>query len=180
MTTSWPSFIDQVFKEDSLVESRLRRIAEKNTKKLKFIQCFCKCKCKSISNNLTCDQCQRQGTKYVWTEEGTWRLLTHPLSTLSYILKKYFCKHCQRHNGPMGWHHNWRHLITSKFSQQVAPHEFVGKSCISTKFDHQEAPLTLVRNWPPGGATCISTKFGHHVAPLALVGNLSTRWRHLH
>ena len=117
MTTlwAWPSFIDQVFKEDSLVESRLRRIAEKNTKKLKFIQCFCKCKCKSISNNLTCDQCQRQGTKYVRTEEGTWRLLTHPLGTLSYILKQYFCKHCQGHSGPIGWHHNWRHLMVAKF-----------------------------------------------------------------
>ena len=45
--------------------------------------------------------------------------------------------------------------IASKFSQQVAPHEFVGNSCISRKF-------------------------GHQVAPLALAGNLVTRWRYLH
>ena len=60
-------------------------------------------------------------------------------------------KHCQRHKG----HHNWRYLIASKFSQQVAPHEFVGNSCINTKF-------------------------GHQMASHALVGNLATRWRHLH
>ena len=35
-------------------------------------------------------------------------------------------KHCQRHNGPMGWDHNWRHLIASKFSKhkQMVPHAF--------------------------------------------------------
>ena len=49
-------------------------------------------------------------------------------------------KHCQRHNGPMGWHHKWRYLQASKFSQQVVPHAFDGK------FSHQRAPFALVRN----------------------------------
>ena len=40
-------------------------------------------------------------------------------------------KHCQRHNGPIGWHHNWRHLVASKFSKQMAPH---GNS--ATKWHH--------------------------------------------
>ena len=65
------------------------------------------------------------------------------------------CKHCQRHNEPISWHHNWKYLVARKFSQQVAPHEFVGNSCISTKF-------------------------GHQMASHALVGNFATRWRHLH
>ena len=33
-------------------------------------------------------------------------------------------KHCQRHNGPMGWHHNWRHLFLNFFwgffSEQIS------------------------------------------------------------
>ena len=41
---------------------------------------------------------------------------------------EYLYKHCQRHNGPMDWDHNWRYLIASKFTQQVAPHAFVGNS----------------------------------------------------
>ena len=28
----------------------------------------------------------------------------------------------------MGWHHNWRHLIASKFDKQMTPHAFVGNS----------------------------------------------------
>ena len=41
-------------------------------------------------------------------------------------------KHCQRHKG----HHNWRYLIASKFSQQVAPHEFVGHSATRGRHLH--------------------------------------------
>ena len=69
-------------------------------------------------------------------------------------------KHCQRHNGPMGWHHNWRHFIASKFSIHMAPHAFVENSA------------TI---WPPSGATCSFKKFSHQVAPLAFVRNLATR-----
>ena len=77
----------------------------------------------------------------------------HPGSTTLMIFIR--IKHCQRHKGPMGWHRNWRYLIASKFSQQVALHEFLENSSISTTFSHQ-------------------------VAPLALVQNLATRWRHMH
>ena len=53
-------------------------------------------------------------------------------------------QHCQRHNGPMGGHHNWRYLIASKFSQQVAPRRH----------------MHLLQIQPPEGATCISLEFG--------------------
>ena len=45
-------------------------------------------------------------------------------------------KHCQRHNGPMGWDHNWRHLIASKFSKhkQMVPHAFVWNSATRWRY----------------------------------------------
>ena len=45
-------------------------------------------------------------------------------------------KHCQRHNGPMGWDHNWRHLIASKFNKykQVVPHAFVWNSATRWRY----------------------------------------------
>ena len=49
------------------------------------------------------------------------------------LASTYFFKHCQRHNGPMGWHHNWRHLIASKFSKRD------GTTCICWKFSHMLA-----------------------------------------
>ena len=45
-------------------------------------------------------------------------------------------KHCQRNNGPMGWDHNWRHLIASKFSKhkQMVPHAFVWNSATRWRY----------------------------------------------
>ena len=37
-----------------------------------------------------------------------------------------------------------------------------------------------LQNWPPDGVTCISCKFGHQMAPLTLVTNLVNRRRHMH
>ena len=77
-----------------------------------------------------------------------------------------------------------------------------GANCISCKFAHQMALLSLVPylttrwhhlHWlqtcPPDSTTWISYKFGHHMSPLVLVPNLTTRllftnlttrWHHLH
>ena len=40
--------------------------------------------------------------------------------------------------------------------------------------------LYCLQHWSPFGATCISCKFGHQVAPLTLFTYLVTRWRYLH
>ena len=59
-------------------------------------------------------------------------------SNLSIWKNMYILKHCQRHNGPMGWHHNWRHLIASKFSKhkQMVPHAFVWNSATRWRYLH--------------------------------------------
>ena len=95
-----------------------------------------------------------KGRRKVVLIRGTSKIATEAVEL--WINKEWFKqKHCQRHNGPIGWHHNWKYPLASIFSQQVAPQEFIGNSCISTKF-------------------------GHQTASHALIWNLATRWRHLH
>ena len=48
-------------------------------------------------------------------------------------------------------------------------------TCISSKFDHQVAPIAKATNL----FTCIDSKFGHQLVPLASVANMITRWHHL-
>ena len=85
-----------------------------------------------------------------------------------------------------------------KLNTPLVPNQFPiwspdSSCCISSKFGHEMAPLTLVTNlvtrwrllhqfqiWLPDSACCISSKFGHQMAPLALVTNLVTRWRLLY
>ena len=44
-----------------------------------------------------------------------------------------------------------------------------------------DAPLAYwFQIWPPDGANCISCKFAHQMAPLSLVPYLTTRWHHFH
>ena len=52
-------------------------------------------------------------------------------------------KHCQKHNGPMGWHHNWRYLIACKFGHQVGggtPHSL--SYCLGFHYWHHQLVLT--------------------------------------
>ena len=93
-------------------------------------------------------------------------------------------KRCERHNGPMGGHHNWRYLMANNnrwrhmhLSEMQPPK---GATCIRKKLATRWHHLNYLEIWPPGGATCICKKFGHQVASLVLVRNLATRWRHLH
>ena len=76
-----------------------------------------------------------QSTDDIWLEVkgcGSAKALCVQIQPLRHLNKN--DKHCQRHNGPMGRHHNWRHLIASKFSKQMALHAYVGNS--ATKWHH--------------------------------------------
>ena len=96
-------------------------------------------------------------TEYNQWKSQKWRLLSlqelfHLYHQIIWQIRKHYLpsalgpnknKHCQRHNGPMGWHHNWRYLIACKFGHQVGggtPHSL--SYCLGFHYWHHQLVLT--------------------------------------
>ena len=82
---------------------------------------------------------------------------SHPqcycLARVQKFVKALNTKHCQRPNGPMGWHHNWRYLIGTNLANRWHHEVFTAVHWVFARFLSSTTSLRDGRTLRPNDRT---------------------------